>query len=154
VKSLGWTVRALVVLGDALAVIALGVWGTVWLVVVVPAGLAAALLLARRPFRRFDRRIIRPAVKALVFGTVPDDRSDSRIIRPAVRVLMTGLAGLSLWTAGYPTLAIGLLIFSAAVNGLAQMPAIRALQPPEATDTIQLSGGIEEVSRTRLRRGR
>jgi hypothetical protein len=154
VKSLGWTVRALVILGDVLALVALGACGTVWLAVVVPAALVVALLLARRPFRRFDSRIIRPAIKALVFGIPPDDRSDSRIIRPAFKVLVFGLASLSLWIAGYPALAIGLLIFSAAVNGLAQMPPIRAPQPPEATDTIQLSGGIEKDNRTRLHRGR
>ena len=40
---------------------------------------------------------------------------------------MFGLASLGLWAAGHHALAVGLLVFSVVVNGLAMLPTIRAL---------------------------
>jgi hypothetical protein len=44
-----------------------------------------------------------------------------------VKVLVFGAACLGLWWIGSPTLAVALLVFSVVVNGLAQLPGVRAL---------------------------
>jgi hypothetical protein len=49
-----------------------------------------------------------------------------RMITPVVKVAAFGLACLGLWVAGHPNLATALAVFSAAVNGAAQLPAVRA----------------------------
>ena len=49
------------------------------------------------------------------------------VVRPVVKVLVFGLAPLGLWVAGHHGWAVALLAFSVVVNGLAQLPAVRAL---------------------------
>ncbi|HEY1824088.1 MAG TPA: DUF2568 domain-containing protein [Trebonia sp.] len=109
-KAIGWTVLALVFVDELLALAALAVWGNhaagIPLAVGAPAAWAVAWFLFAAPSARFSGRFIRPTVKVIAFG----------------------LACLALWAAGHAALAAGLLIFSAAINGLAQLPRIRALQ--------------------------
>src|SRR4051794_2473594 len=65
----------------------------------------------------------------------PKARFGSAVVRPLVKVVVFGLASLGLWAAGHHALGIGLLIFSVVVNGLAQLPAVRAL-------TEETGGGV------------
>jgi hypothetical protein len=108
VKALGWTVLALVFVDELLALAALAVWGYhaggIALAVAAPVAWMAAWFLFAAPGARYGGRIVRPAVKVIAFG----------------------LACLALWAAGYEVLAIALLVFSAGINGLAELPAIRA----------------------------
>jgi hypothetical protein len=110
VKALGWAVLALVFVDELLALAALAVWGDhadgIPLAVGVSVAFVIVWFLFAAPTARFGGRIVRPAVKVIVFG----------------------LACLGLWAAGHAALAVGLLIFSAAINVLAQLPKIRALQ--------------------------
>jgi Protein of unknown function (DUF2568) len=48
------------------------------------------------------------------------------LLRPAVKVLVFGLASLGLWLVGHHAAAIALLVFSVAVNLLAQLGFVRA----------------------------
>ena len=106
----GWTVLALVFLDELLAMAGLGVYGwstsarwlLVWLLPLL--GMLAWFLFAS-PKARFGSGAVRPTVKVLVFG----------------------LASWGLWAAGHHALAVALLVFSLAVNALAQLPAISAL---------------------------
>jgi hypothetical protein len=110
VASFGWTVLALVFLDELLAMAGLGVFGwsasprwlLVWLLPLL--GMLAWFLLAS-PKARFGTPVVRPVVKALVFG----------------------LASLALWAAGHHTLAVALLVFSVVINALAMIPSIRDL---------------------------
>jgi hypothetical protein len=110
VTTFGWTVLALVFLDELLAMAGLGVYGwstslpwlLVWLLPLL--GMLAWYLFAS-PKARFGSPVVRPVVKVLVFG----------------------LASLGLWAAGHHSLAVALLVFSAVVNGLAMIPAIRDL---------------------------
>jgi hypothetical protein len=113
VVPLGWSVLALVFVDELLAMAALGVYGwsaspqwlLVWLLPLL--GMLAWLLFAS-PQARFGSPLVRPVVKVLVFA----------------------LASLGLWAAGHHELAVALLVFSAVVNGLAMIPAIRDLAAP------------------------
>jgi hypothetical protein len=109
-RALGWTVLALVFLDELLALAALAFWGDhvsgIALAVGAPVAWIVAWYLFASPTARFGGGIVKPAVKVLAFG----------------------LPCLALWAAGDPAVAAALLIFSAAVNGLAQLPTIRALQ--------------------------
>jgi hypothetical protein len=49
------------------------------------------------------------------------------VVRPVVQVLVFTLTSLGLWAAGLPGWALALFGFSVLVNGLGQVPAIRAL---------------------------
>ena len=108
--TFGWAVLALVFLDELLAMAALGVYGwstslpwlLVWLLPLL--GMLAWFLFAS-PKARFGSPVVRPVVKVLVFG----------------------LASWGLWAAGHHALAVALLVFSVAVNGLAMLPAIRDL---------------------------
>jgi hypothetical protein len=110
VVALGWTVLALVFLDELLAMAGLGVYGwstpARWLLVwLLPlAGMLAWFLFAS-----------------------PKARLGSPVVRPVVKVIVFSLASHGLWAAGHHTLAVGLLVFSVVVNGLAMLPAIRAL---------------------------
>jgi hypothetical protein len=110
VKTLGWTVLALVFLDELLALAALAVWGDhasgIALAIAAPVGWVIVWFLFAAPSARFRGRFTTPAVKVIAFG----------------------LPCLALWSAGHPGLAVALLVFSAAINGLGQLPAIRALQ--------------------------
>ena len=108
--AFGWSVLALVFLDELLAMTGLGVYGwstsprwlLVWLLPLL--GMLAWFLFAS-PQARFGSPVVRPVVKVLVFG----------------------LASAGLWAAGHHALGVALLAFSVAVNGLALLPAIRAL---------------------------
>ena len=106
----GWSVLALVFLDELLAMVALGVWGWQasprWLLVwLLPLVATAAWFLLASPKAAYGGQVVRPLVKVLVFG----------------------LASLALWDAGHHGWALALLAFSIVVNGLAQLPGIRAL---------------------------
>ena len=49
------------------------------------------------------------------------------VVRPVAKVLVFGLATLALWDAGHPGWALALLAFSVVVNGLSQLPQVRAV---------------------------
>ena len=106
---LGWTVLSLVFVDELLAVAAAAVWGGhtsgVWLA--IGAGLLVVVVwfLFASPKARFGGRVVRPVTKVLVFT----------------------LASVGLWAAGHHALAIALRVFSALVNGLAQLPSVRVL---------------------------
>ena len=57
----------------------------------------------------------------------PNARYGGPVVRPVVKVLVFGLGTLALWDAGHTGWALALLIFSVLVNGLAQLPAVRAM---------------------------
>jgi len=110
VVALGWLVLGLVFLDELLAMAGLGVYGwstsARWLLVwLLPLLAVLAWFLFASPKARFGSPVVRPVVKVLVFGS----------------------ASLGLWAAGHPGLAVGLLVFSVVVNGLAMIPAIRDL---------------------------
>jgi hypothetical protein len=110
VKALGWTVLALVFIDELLALAALAVWGDhtsgILLAVAAPVAWVLAWFLFAAPTARFGGPVTRPVVKVIAFG----------------------LACGALWAAGHAALAIALLVVSAVVNALAQLPEIRALQ--------------------------
>lgn len=105
----GWTVLALVFLDELLAVAAAAVWG----------GHLRGVLLA--------------VVAGLVTVTVwflfasPKARYGGPVVTPVVKVLVFTVASLGLWAAGHAAWALALLVFSAVVNGLAQLPGVQAL---------------------------
>lgn len=107
--ALGWLVLTLVFLDEVLAAVAAGVWGSSaggWVLAVLAPVLVVAVWWAfASPRARWGGPGVRPVVKVLVFG----------------------LASLGLWAAGHHGWAVALLVFSALVNGLAQLPSIRAL---------------------------
>jgi ABC-type amino acid transport system permease subunit len=112
-RAFGWTVLMLVFLDELLAMAGLAVWGAhtgdgVWAVVLAVvcalAGMTVWFLFAS-PKARYGGRVRRPIAKVVVFG----------------------LACLGLADAGHPVWALALLAFSIVVNGLAQLPGIRAL---------------------------
>lgn len=106
---LGWTVLTLVFVDELLAVAAAVVWGqyaaNVWLG--IGMGLLTVLVWAlfASPRARFGGAVVRPLTKVLVFT----------------------LASVGLWAAGHHGLAVALLVFSAVVNGLAQLPSVKVL---------------------------
>ena len=107
--ALGWVVLTLVFLDEVLAAVAAGVWGSYaggWVLAVLAPVLVVAVWWAfASPRARWGGPVVRPVVKVLVFG----------------------LASLGLWVAGHHGWAVALLVFSVVVNGLAQLPSIRAL---------------------------
>src|SRR3954462_11595061 len=106
---LGWSVLILVFVDELLAVAAAAVWGahTGGAVLAIAMGLLTVLVwfLFASPKARFGGPITRPVTKVLVFT----------------------LASLGLWVSGHHGLAVALLVFSAVVNGLAQLPSVRVL---------------------------
>jgi hypothetical protein len=118
-------VLALVFLDELLALAALAVWGA------HAGGVALAI----------------GAVLAWVviwfLWAAPTARFRGRIITPAVKVIAFGLPCLALWGAGHAGLAVALLIFSAASNGLAQLPQVRALQAAELPPRLTLTRFID-----------
>jgi uncharacterized protein DUF2568 len=116
VVTLGWTVLALVFLDELLAMAGLGVYG--W------STSARWLLVWLLPLL---------GVLAWFFLASPKARFGSPVVRPVVKVLVFGLASLGLWAADHHSLAVALLVFSVAVNGLAMIPAIRDLATEPAS---------------------
>lgn len=116
-RAFGWTLLALVFLDELLAMAALAIWGAetgdrpwavVLAVVCALAGMSVWFLFAS-PKARYGGSVRRPVAKVVVFG----------------------LACLGLAQAGHPGWATGLLAFSIVVNGLAQLPGVRALTADE-----------------------
>jgi hypothetical protein len=107
----GWTVLLLVFADELLAVAAAGVWGghvgTFWL------GVALALLTMLVWF---------------LFAS-PKARYGGAVVRPVTKVLVFSLASVGLWSSGHHSLAVAFLVFSAVVNGMAQLPSVRTLVP-------------------------
>lgn len=60
----------------------------------------------------------------------PNARYGGPVRRPVAKVLVFGIAGLLLWAAGHAGWALALLLFSAVINGLAQLPGVRGLVSP------------------------
>lgn len=114
----GWGVLALVFLDELLAMAAFGVWG--WQ---SPALLPGWLLVWLLPLLAMAAWFLLASPKATYGGPV---------VRPVVKVAVFGLASLALWSAGHAGWALALLVFSVVVNGLAQLPGVRALteEPP------------------------
>lgn len=111
VHTFGWTVLSLLFLDELLCMAAYGVWGhhvQGWaLALVLPLVVMAAWWAFASPKAPYGGPVLRPAVKVVVFG----------------------LGTLALWDAGHPGWAVALLAFSVVVNGLAQLPSVRALVP-------------------------
>ena len=107
----GWTVLFLVFADELLAMAAAGVWGdhvgNLWL------GIAMALLTMLVWF---------------LFAS-PKARYGGPVVRPVTKVLVFSLASIGLWSSGHHTLAVAFFVLSAVVNGLAQLPSVRALVP-------------------------
>jgi len=106
-----WVVLALVFVDELLAVAAFGVWG--WQV-----GTPRLLLVVVLPLL---------AMTAWWLFASPKAPYGSRGRREVTKVLVFGLASLALWDAGHHGWAVALLVFSVVVNGLALLPAVRAV---------------------------
>ena len=104
-----WAVLALVFLDELCAVTAAAVWGS-WaggwvLAVAAGAAVVGVWWLFASPDAPFGHPVGRPLVKVAVFT----------------------LTSLGLLVAGHPGWAVALFVFSALVNGLAQLPTVRAV---------------------------
>ena len=110
VKTAGWLILFLVFVDEVLALVALGYWGwhldPAWLWVwLLPLVGAQAWFWFASPKARWGHPLGRPLVKLLVFG----------------------FAAYGLWDTDHATLAGAFLVFSVAVNALAQVPGVHAL---------------------------
>lgn len=106
----GWSVLVLVFVDELLAMAAFGIWGwdrdPRWLLVwLLPLVAMAVWFWFASPKAPYGGGSVRPIVKVVVFV----------------------LAVLALRDAGHEDWAVALLVFSVVVNGLAQLPSIRAL---------------------------
>ena len=106
---LGWTVLLLVFVDELLAVAAAAVWG----------GHVAGALLA----------IAMGALTVLVWFLFasPKARYGGPVVRPVTKVVVFTLASAGLWASGHHSLAVALFVFSAVINGLAQLPSVKIL---------------------------
>lgn len=103
----GWSVLALVFLDELLAMAAFGIWGwdrsprwlLVWLLPLL-------------------------AMTVWYFLASPKAPYGGTLVRPLAKLVVFGLASLALWDAGHEDGAVGLLVFSVVVNGLAQLPGV------------------------------
>ena len=106
---LGWTVLFLVFVDELLAIAAAAVWGNhvanVWLAIGMAALTMLVWFLFASPKARFGGRMVRPVTKVLVFT----------------------LASVGLWASGHHVLAVALFVYSAVINGLAQLPSVKVL---------------------------
>jgi hypothetical protein len=106
---LGWSVLLLVFVDELLAIAAAAVWGnhvaSVWLALGMAALTVLVWFLFASPKARFGGRTVRPVTKVLVFT----------------------LASVGLWASGHHALAVALFVFSAVINGLAQLPSVKVL---------------------------
>lgn len=107
--GIGWLLLTLVFVDEVLAAVAVGIGGhdaVGWPGAVLgPALVVAAWWAFASPRAPYGGPVVRPAVKVLVFG----------------------IATIALWDAGHPGGAAAFFVFSAAVNGLAQLPSVRRL---------------------------
>ena len=106
-KAFAAVVMTLVFVDEVACMAAFAVWGWVLggvvLAVVAPVAAMTAWFLFASPKARYGGGFVRPVTKLVVFG----------------------LASLALWHAGHPGWASVLLMCSAVVNGLAQLPSVR-----------------------------
>lgn len=106
---LGWAVLFLVFVDELLAVTAAAIWGNhvgnVWLAVATAALTVLIWFLLASPKARFGGPVTRPVTKVVVFS----------------------LASLGLWDAGHSILAVAFLVFSIAINALAELPSVKVL---------------------------
>jgi hypothetical protein len=106
---LGWTVLFLVFVDELLAIAAAAVWGNhvanAWLAIALAALTMLVWFLFASPKARYGGSVIRPVTKVLVFT----------------------LAAAGLWASGHHGLAVAFFVFSAAINGLAQLPSVKVL---------------------------
>jgi len=109
-KAFAAVVMTLVFVDEVACMAAFAVWGWgvggvggIALAVVAPAAAMTAWFLFASPKARYGGGFVRPVTKLVVFG----------------------LASLALWHAGHPGWASVLLMCSAVVNGLAQLPSVR-----------------------------
>jgi hypothetical protein len=106
---LGWTVLFLVFVDELLAVGAAAVWGdhvaNIWLAIGMAVLTIFVWFLFASPKARFGGPVVRPVTKVLVFS----------------------LASVGLWASGHEALAVALFVFSAVINGLAQLPSVKVL---------------------------
>jgi NADH:ubiquinone oxidoreductase subunit 4 (subunit M) len=115
--ALGWLVLGLVFLDELLAGASMWDWG--WhhgghLEVVLAVLLTVATIAVWATFAS------------------PKARYGGGGVRPAVKVAVFCLASAALWQVGHHGLAVAFLVLSGVVNGLAQLPAIRSLDPAPA----------------------
>ena len=109
-KTAGWLILFLVFVDEVLAMVALGYWGWhlepgwLWVWVLPLVGMLAWYSFAS-PKARYRHPVGRPFVKLLVFG----------------------LATYGLWDTDHATLAGAFLVFSVAINALAQIPGVYSL---------------------------
>ncbi|MBW8751509.1 MAG: YrdB family protein [Propionibacteriales bacterium] len=105
----GWTVLFFVFVDELLAVAAAAVWGEHVANVFLAVGMALLTMLVwflfASPKARFGGAVVRPVTKVLVFT----------------------LASVGLWASGHHALAVALFVFSAVINGLAQLPSVKVL---------------------------
>ncbi len=105
-----WIVLTAVFVDEILVMAAFGIWG--WQE--DPRWLLVWLL---------------PLVAMLVwfYFASPKARYGGPVVRPVTKVLVFGLATVALWDANHPLWAMALLGYSVVVNGLAQLPQVRAM---------------------------
>lgn len=113
--SLGWLVLSLVFVDEVLAAVAIGIGGNDrW-------GLAGA--------------VVGPLLTIAVWWTFASPKAPygGPVVRPVVKVLVFGVATWGLWASGHPGWALAFLVFSVAVNALAQLRFVRDLVPEPST---------------------
>jgi hypothetical protein len=110
VTAFAWIVLTAVFVDELLVMAAFGIWG--WQE--DPRWLLVWLL---------------PLVAMLVwfYFASPKARYGGPVVRPVTKVLVFGLATVALWDANHPLWAMALLGYSVVVNGLAQVPQVRAM---------------------------
>src|SRR4051812_39452176 len=105
----GWSILFLVFLDELFAVAAAAVWGAhvggPFLAIAMAVLTVLVWFLFASPRARFGGPLVRPVVKVLVFT----------------------LASAGLWASGHHSLGLALFVFSAVVNGLAQLPSVKVL---------------------------
>ena len=110
-----WTVLGLVFADEILAAAAAGVWGAhragVWLAFLAPIVVIVCWGTFASPRAPYGGRMVRPVVKAIVFG----------------------FASWGLWTTDQHAAGVALLVFSVLINALAQLPNVRRATSTSAT---------------------
>lgn len=99
-------ILTLVFVDELLAAVAAGVWGAhtggVWRAIVAPIAVVIVWWAFASPKARWGGPVVRPVTKVVVFGA----------------------ASAGLWFAGHHALAVVMLVFSIAINALAQLPHV------------------------------
>lgn len=108
--AIGWLILTLVFLDEVVAVAVFAVWGY-----------------AQDPWWIWVWLLPLAAAQAWYWFASPKVRYGGPLLRPVVKVIVFGLACLALWDLDHPTEAVAFLVYSIAVNGLAQLPFVAAL---------------------------